>query len=93
MVENHARCLNDYSLDLSAGLPPSQDCERSGLLAEVTGLLPRRLRLAFSLLQELEHALLRLIGKRERGHCDRLAGRQRLAVGGFLIGVGQRQVG
>src|SRR6266446_6911312 len=43
--------------------------------------------------QELKHALLRLVGQRQRGHRDRLAGRQRLAVGRFLIGIGQRQVG
>src|SRR6266478_964158 len=43
--------------------------------------------------QELEHALLRLVGERQRGHRDRLAGRQRLAVGRFLVGIGQRQVG
>src|SRR5439155_16307096 len=45
------------------------------------------------LLQELEHALLRLVGERERGDRDRLAGRQRLAVGRLLVGVGQGQVG
>ena len=42
--------------------------------------------------EQLQHALLRLVGERERGHRDRLAGRQRLAVGRFLVGVGQRQV-
>src|ERR1700759_4889433 len=42
--------------------------------------------------QELKHALLRLVGERQRGHGDRLAGRQRLAVGRFLVGIGQRQV-
>ncbi len=44
------------------------------------------------LAEELENALLRLVGQRQRGHRDRLAGRQRLAVGRFLVGVGQRQV-
>src|SRR5207248_5139583 len=34
--------------------------------------------------QQLQHALLRRVGKRERGRRDRLAGRQRLAVGRFL---------
>ena len=43
--------------------------------------------------QELKHALLGLVGERERGDRDRLAGRQRLAVGRFLVGVGQGQVG
>src|ERR1700722_14238590 len=42
--------------------------------------------------EQLQHALLRLVGKRQRGDRDRLAGRQRLAVGRFLVGVGQRQV-
>src|SRR5262249_50398606 len=42
--------------------------------------------------QELQHARLRLVGERQRGDRDRLAGRQRLAVGRFLVGVGQRQV-
>src|SRR5947207_13441377 len=31
--------------------------------------------------QELEHALLRRVGERQRGDRDRLAGRQRVAVG------------
>src|SRR6185437_6005695 len=44
------------------------------------------------LTEQLQHALLRLVGERQRGHRDRLAGRQRLAVGRFLVGVGQRQV-
>src|SRR6202022_3703411 len=43
--------------------------------------------------QQLQHALLRGVGQRQRGHRDRLAGRQRLAVGRFLVGIGQRQVG
>src|SRR5579863_2818158 len=43
--------------------------------------------------QELKNVLLRLVGERQRGGRDRLAGRQRLAVGRFLVGVGQRQVG
>src|SRR6202022_2270304 len=43
--------------------------------------------------QELQPALLRGVGQRQRGHRDRLAGRQRLAVGRFLVGVGERQVG
>src|SRR5712664_1777884 len=43
--------------------------------------------------QELQNALLRLVGERERGDRDRLAGRQRLAVGRLLVGVGQGQVG
>src|SRR6202035_6017372 len=43
--------------------------------------------------QELQHALLRGIGERQRGYRDRLASRQRLAVGRFLVGVGQRQGG
>src|SRR6185312_10006644 len=42
--------------------------------------------------QQLQDAGLRLVGERERGDRDRLAGRQRLAVGRFLVGVGQRQV-
>src|SRR6185436_2249837 len=37
-------------------------------------------------------ALLRLVGERERGDRNRLAGRQRLAVRRFLVGVGQGQV-
>src|SRR6202035_4767988 len=43
--------------------------------------------------QELQNALLRLVGERQRGRRNRLAGRQRLAVGRFLVGVGQRQSG
>src|SRR5882724_4844530 len=43
--------------------------------------------------QELKNALLRLVGERQRGGRNRLAGRQRLAVGRFLVGVGERQVG
>src|SRR6476660_1560536 len=43
--------------------------------------------------QELQNALVRLVGERERGDRDRLAGRQRLAVGRFLVGIGQGQVG
>src|SRR5204863_627191 len=43
--------------------------------------------------QELQDALVRLVGERQRGDRDRLAGRQRLAVGRFLVGVGQGQVG
>src|ERR1700738_3832287 len=43
--------------------------------------------------QQLQHALLRLVGERQRGHRDRLARRQRLAVGRFLVGIGQRQIG
>src|SRR5712671_704074 len=43
--------------------------------------------------QELQNALLRLVGERQRGGRNRLAGRQRLAVGRFLVGVGKRQVG
>ena len=43
--------------------------------------------------QELQNALVRLVGERERGDRDRLAGRQRLAVGRFLVGIGQSQVG
>src|ERR1700712_6093340 len=42
--------------------------------------------------QELENALLRGVGERQRGDRDRLAGRQRLAVGRFLVRVGERQV-
>src|ERR1700726_2387279 len=42
--------------------------------------------------QQLQHARLRLVGQRQRRDRDRLAGRQRLAVGRFLVGVGQRQV-
>src|SRR4051794_7983661 len=45
------------------------------------------------LAEQLEHALLRLIGQRQRGDRDRLAGRQRLAVGRLDVGVGQGQVG
>ena len=43
--------------------------------------------------QQLKDALLRLVGERQRRGRDRLAGRQRLAVGRFLVGVGQRQRG
>jgi hypothetical protein len=43
--------------------------------------------------QQLKHALLGLVGQRQRGDRDRLAGRQRLAVGRFLVGIGQRQIG
>src|SRR5882724_3573003 len=43
--------------------------------------------------QELKNVLLRLVGERQRGGRNRLAGRQRLAVGRFLVGVGQRQSG
>src|SRR3984957_17882660 len=43
--------------------------------------------------EQLKHALLRLVGKRQRGNRDRLAGRQRLAVGRFLVRIGDRQVG
>src|SRR5579872_2556816 len=43
--------------------------------------------------QELQNVLLRLVGKRERRGRDRLPGRERLAVGRFLVGVGERQVG
>src|SRR5215207_10920884 len=43
--------------------------------------------------QELQNALLRLVGKRQRRGCDRLTSRQRLAVGRFLVGVGERQSG
>src|SRR5215468_6478002 len=42
--------------------------------------------------QELQNALLRLVGERQRGGRDRLAGRQRLAVRRFLVRIGQRQV-
>src|SRR5690606_3036460 len=45
------------------------------------------------LAEQLQHTLLRLVGQRQRRDRDRLTGRQRLAVGGFLVGVGQRQVG
>src|SRR5438477_11244436 len=40
--------------------------------------------------QELQYALLRLVGQRQRGDCDRLAGRQRLAVACLRVGVGWR---
>src|SRR5215468_5212316 len=43
--------------------------------------------------QELQNALLRLVRQRQRRRRDRLAGRQRLAVGRFLVGVGKRQRG
>src|SRR6478672_4526821 len=43
--------------------------------------------------QELKNALLRLVGERQRRSRNRLAGRQRLAVGRFLVGVGERQRG
>src|SRR5437660_7501699 len=43
--------------------------------------------------QQLQDAGLRLVGERQRRDRDRLAGRQRLAVGRFLVGVGQGQVG
>src|SRR5205814_10225183 len=43
--------------------------------------------------QELENALLRRVGERQRGYRDRLAGRHRLAARGVLVGIGQRQDG
>src|SRR5437763_9821715 len=43
--------------------------------------------------QQLENALLRLVGERQRRGRDRLTGRQRLAVGGFLVGICERQRG
>src|ERR1700691_4999875 len=43
--------------------------------------------------QQLQHALLRLVGERQRGDRDRLPGGQRLAGGRFLVRIGQRQVG
>src|SRR5207244_7020396 len=43
--------------------------------------------------QELKNALLRLVGQRQCRRRDRLAGRQRLAVGRFLVGIGERQRG
>src|SRR6202051_61160 len=43
--------------------------------------------------QQLKHALLGLVGQRQRRDRDRLAGRQRLAVGRFLVGGGPRQGG
>src|SRR5712691_6452043 len=58
--------------------------------------LPRRLASRFlpaRSAQQLQHARLRLVGQRQRRDRDRLAGRQRLAVGRFLVGIGQRQVG
>src|SRR6195952_5068718 len=67
---------------------PAQKQKRRGF--------PRRFRssvVLFRSLQQAEHALLRLVGQRQRRDRDRLAGRQRLAVGRFLVGVGQRQVG
>src|SRR5215813_12968438 len=42
--------------------------------------------------EQLQHARLRLVGQRQRRDRDRLTGRQRLAVGGQLVGIGQRQV-
>src|SRR4051794_25136586 len=45
------------------------------------------------LAEQLEHALLGLVGQRQRGHRDRLAGGEGPAVRRFLFGVGQRQVG
>src|SRR6266516_1682853 len=58
------------------------------------GLIPAAIILSrlWDLAQQLEHALLRLVGKRERGHRDRLAGGQRLAVRRFLVGVGKGEV-
>jgi hypothetical protein len=38
--------------------------------------------------QQLQHALLRRVGQRRRGHRGRLADRQRLAVARSLVGVG-----
>src|SRR5207248_5666875 len=43
--------------------------------------------------QQLEHALLRLVGQRQRGDRDGLTTRQRLTVRRFLGGVSKRQVG
>src|ERR1700743_3654832 len=40
--------------------------------------------------QQLQHARLRLVGECKRGDRDRLAGRQRLAVGRLLGCVGPR---
>src|SRR3954451_14702900 len=50
-------------------------------------------RYTLNLAQQLKHALLRLVGQRERRDCDRLTGRQRLTVGRFLVSVSQGQVG
>src|SRR5246127_3826325 len=45
-----------------------------------------------TLAEQLQHTRLRLVGQRQRRDRDRLAGRERLAVGRFLVGVRQRQV-
>ena len=63
---------------------------------KTAGPKPRRrdrLNASLKSTQQLENALVRLVGERERGDRDRLAGRQRLAVGRFLVGIGQSQVG
>src|SRR5579862_5463351 len=52
----------------------------------------RILSFALRSAEELKHALLRLVGERERRDRDRLAGRQRLAVGRLFVRIGQRQV-
>src|SRR5262249_56773147 len=44
------------------------------------------------LAEQLQHARLRLVGERECRDRDRLAGRECLAVGRFLVGVGEREV-
>src|SRR6267378_3985231 len=64
----------------------SETKKRRGFPRRFSYLLPSKSA------QQLKHALLRGVGQRQRGHRDRLAGGQRLAVRRFLVGVGQRQV-
>src|ERR1700745_2548025 len=74
---------------------PTQLMSRTPRKQENGGGFPRRftsLPPLTELAEQLQHALLRLVGERQRRDRDRLAGRQRLAVGRFLVGVGQRQV-
>src|SRR6185437_11098854 len=44
------------------------------------------------LLEQTENRLLALVGQRQGRDGDRLTSRQRLAVGGFFVGVGEREV-
>src|ERR1700679_1647308 len=77
-------------------MPPSSLASPGPLKTKKRRGFPRRSAfgfLQFGSAQQLQHALLRLVGERQRGDRDRLAGRQRLAVGRFLVRIGQRQVG
>src|ERR1700761_1089611 len=66
-------------------------CRTGGIKKRRTFVRRFESLLSSNLAEQLQHARLRLVGERERGDRDRLAGRQRLAVGRFLVGVGQRQ--